>query len=110
MKRYILIMLVLLLSLLFIGCSTIPPFIGAVGTDSKYPANAKMIISDDGTIGSREGRASSHFILGLVAFGDSSVKGAAYKGGITKIKTVEHKYSNFCGILYGEYTTIVTGD
>lgn len=109
-SKFLYAMLAVVFAVSLVGCSTLPPFMGILYTNVKYPHGGQSVSTEDGALGGKEGRASSHFILGLVAFGDSSVKGAAYKGGITKIKTVDHEYISVLGIIYGQYTTVVTGD
>ncbi|MCS7013548.1 MAG: TRL domain-containing protein [Chloroherpetonaceae bacterium] len=45
-------------------------------------------------IGQKVGKASSSIILGLFAFGDSSIQAAAKNGGITKISTVDVQFTS----------------
>lgn len=104
-KAYILI----LCWLLMLGCSTIPPYIAAVATTTSYPTSGKAIESS-GEMGSKEGRASAYLFLGIVAFGDASVTKAARNAGITQIKTIDIEYENVLALVYGRYTTVVTGD
>lgn len=54
------------------------------------------------------GEASAANILGLVSFGNASIRAAAGDGGITKIKTVDAHTTNVLGI-WAIYTTVVTG-
>jgi hypothetical protein len=60
------------------------------------------------TDASKEGRACSMNILGLVAMGDSSVKAAKAAGGITKVSTVDFKYMNILA-LFGQVCTEIKG-
>lgn len=57
----------------------------------------------------KEGRASSHNILGLVAYGDSSLEAAAAQGNITTAHTADYDYFNVL-FVYQRYTTIVRGE
>ena len=109
MKKVAYIFLIVLLTVSLAGCATISPYIGAVFTQVKYPHN-HAVVSSDGTIGSKMGKSTAYFILGIAAFGDASVQEAARIGGITEIKTVEHEYLNVLTIAYGQYSTIVTGE
>lgn len=109
MKKVAYIFLIVLLTVSLAGCATISPYIGAVFTQVKYPHN-QAVVSSDGTIGSKMGKSTAYFILGIAAFGDASVQEAARIGGITEIKTVEHEYLNVLTIAYGQYSTIVTGE
>jgi hypothetical protein len=109
MKKIAYVFLTVVLAVSLFGCATISPFIGAVFTQVKYPHN-HAVVSTDGTIGSKMGKSTAYFILGIAAFGDASVQEAARMGGITEIKTVEHEYMNVLAVVYGQYTTIVTGE
>jgi hypothetical protein len=60
--------------------------------------------------GSKVGRASSHSILSLIAWGDSGVFAASKEAGITNVK---HLDTELFIILFGVYvrsTTIAYGD
>lgn len=57
----------------------------------------------------KSGKASSHNILGLVAYGDSSLEAAAANGGITTATTADYDYFNVL-FVYQRYTTIVRGE
>lgn len=109
MKRIAYLFLVTALVLSFTGCATISPFIGAVYTQVKYPHN-NAVVSSDGSIGTKIGKSTAYYLLGVAAFGDASIQEAARMGGITEIKTVEHEYMSLLAIIYGQYTTIVTGE
>jgi hypothetical protein len=109
MKKQAYILILCLVLVITFGCSTISPFIGSVATTTSYPP-ASQYITAKGEVGSKEGRASAYFLLGVVAFGDASVTTAARKAGITYIKTIDYEYENVLAVVYGRYTTIVTGD
>ncbi|MBN2675767.1 MAG: TRL-like family protein [Alphaproteobacteria bacterium] len=60
--------------------------------------------------GSREGRACSSNILGIVSLGDSSIEAAKKNGHITRVASVDADITAFLGgIVYGERCTVVTG-
>lgn len=61
-------------------------------------------------VGSKVGSADAQVFLKVLCFGgDASIRTAAKNGGITRISTVDMKHFDVLGI-YGEYTTIVTGE
>ena len=57
----------------------------------------------------RTGEACSIGILGLYASGNSSVNTAKTRVGITKISTVEERYTQYLLGAYTKYCTIVSG-
>ena len=59
--------------------------------------------------GSVKGTASAHNILFLVGWGDCSIKEAASKAGITKIKNVDYDLMNVF-IFYQRFTVTVYGE
>jgi len=60
-------------------------------------------------VGSKVGSAKATIIIGLFFDQDASIKTAAKNGGITKISTVDVKYTSMLGIIQG-VETIVTGE
>ncbi len=61
-------------------------------------------------VGSKVGKASATVYLNVLAFDqDASIRTAAKNGGISKISTVDVKFSNFLGLIQ-TYETIVTGE
>jgi hypothetical protein len=80
------------------------PVTGFVYSDVKGP-----LMATSNSKGKKTGKATARSILGWIADGDASIAAAAKNGGITKIRTVDHKSKNILGF-YAEYTTIVTGD
>ncbi|MCC6726637.1 MAG: hypothetical protein IT258_19200 [Saprospiraceae bacterium] len=61
-------------------------------------------------VGSKVGTAKATGYLGVLFFDqDASIRSAAKNGGITKISTVDIKYSNVLNIVI-TYETIVTGE
>jgi hypothetical protein len=62
------------------------------------------------SVGSKVGTSKGMVFLHVLAFGaDASIRTAAKNGGITKISTVDIKYSDVLGIVQS-YETIVTGE
>jgi len=61
-------------------------------------------------LGEKVGRASTHCVAWLFAWGNSGVKAAADNGGIA---TINHLDTEYCFVLFGLYsrqTTIAYGD
>lgn len=93
---------------------------GCVGTAPFMPPKAPVFTHwtapttpaapEDGTLGSKCGRATNHTYLSLFSSGDCSVAEAARNAGITKIRHVEHEYKNVGFFMYQEVTVIVYGD
>ena len=89
----------------FTGCGAIGgAYSGALYTDVKAPGTATS-----STGASKEGSATCHNVLGLVAIGDCSVDTAAKEGNISQIKSVDNKVWSILGI-YSTATTIVKGN
>ena len=82
----------------------IPPA-GAVYTNVKAPQNPEAA----GKIGSKVGKSDASSILGLISFGDASVKAAADNGGISEVQHTDYEFFNLLGI-YQRYSTIAYGD
>ena len=90
--------------ILMTGCAYPNPPIGLI-TAVQYP---HVQACTSGEIGSKTGKSSVTMIL-FISAGDASVRKAANNGGITKIKTIDHQFLSFFGIVQ-IYRTIVTGD
>ncbi len=58
----------------------------------------------------KEGRACSHAVLWLVAWGDSSVDAARIDGKIQKIAYVEYDIQALMGYFYHRFCTLVHGE
>jgi len=61
-------------------------------------------------VGNKQGKSSAVSILGLIAVGDASMAKAAKAGRITKISTVDTKYTSVLFGLYCKTTTEVSGE
>lgn len=91
-------------SVLLAGCATVVP-VGALYTDVQLPvSNATGSVSY-----SKTGTSTSQSILGLVAWGDGSIRAAADNGKIVKINSIDYKADSVLGV-YSKYTTIVYGE
>ena len=93
MKKAILIAACVILSIAFIGCTTINLPAAAAGA----------------TVGTKTGQASGNIILGMFGNVDAGILAAARAGGITKIATVDVQVANMFGFIT-TYTTTVTGE
>lgn len=62
-----------------------------------------------GRPGSLEGRASSHSVLFLVAWGNSGLDRAMTNGGIREVRHTDYQIVNYL-LVYQRYTTIVKGE
>ena len=95
---------VIAMSSVFIaGCATVVP-VGALYTDVQLPvSNATGSVSY-----SKTGTATSQSILGLVAWGDGSIRAAADNGKIVKINSVDYKADSLLGV-YSKYNNNRTG-
>jgi len=110
LKRWLVVSAVLgLTSFGLVGCMCpITPMPGILVTAASYPHVGQACT--DGTLGQKTGESSAFTVLGIVCVGDASVERAARSSGITKIKTIDHRYLNILGFLFSQYTTIVTGE
>lgn len=80
------------------------PVPGYIFTSTETP-----IAATDAPRGSKRGRASSASILGLIAFGESSIEKAANRAGIKRISHVDAESYSLLGI-YSSYTVVVYGE
>jgi hypothetical protein len=86
------------------GCATVVP-VGGIYTNVKMP-----VTNSNGSVSySKTGVATTQSILGLVAWGDGSIRAAAEEGKITKVNSVDYSSENILGV-YGKYTTTVYGE
>ncbi|MGI9421416.1 MAG: TRL-like family protein [Geminicoccaceae bacterium] len=94
-------------ALMLTGCAYWPsaPHNGAFYTNVTSP----VAVLDQEAPAVRTGEACSTGILGLFASGNSSVNAAKSKVGITKISTVEERYTHYLLGAYSKYCTIVSG-
>ena len=75
---------------------------GCAYTDIQMPMDKNF---DKTELGTKEGEASSHTVLYLVAWGDSGSKAAASEG---EVKTIQHADRKIFSVLFGLYTRITT--
>jgi len=71
---------------------------------------APLDIDNDETLpGTLHGKSSTKNVLGLVSWGDASIRAAVENGGISTIRSADYEFLTVLGI-YSQYTTIVHGD
>ena len=87
------------------GCAMTPvmPPRGILYTEQKAPLFQAQ------TTGTLKGKASATNVLMLFGWGDCSLKTAAQRAGITKIKNVDYEYTNVF-IFYQDFTVVVYGE
>jgi outer membrane murein-binding lipoprotein Lpp len=83
---------------------------GAIVTNVKSPAQNLTVATDANAGFDKTGSASSRAVMGLFAFGDSSVDAAMKKGGITKVHHVDHRVNSVLFGFWLQTTTIVHGE
>ena len=93
--------------LFFTGCSSTAPLSGMLYSNIKYPAvnQAKM----DAQTSEKKGVASCKSVLGMVAWGDCSIKQAMNNGAIQKLHHVDVKSKNIY-VFWFQYETQVWGE
>lgn len=89
------------------GCSYWP----AAGNNGLLYTNVTMPIAvlDQEAPNVRTGEACSTGILGLISSGNSSINTAKTNVGITKITTVEQRFTQYLFGTYSKFCTIVSG-
>lgn len=106
------VVLTLVLLLAFVmGCATahrapVQPPLASVYTKVNAPLDTDM---DETQLPAKRGEASTHNVLGLVAWGDASIPRAAQQGGIETVHHADYEFVYVLG-LYSRFTTIVRGE
>ncbi len=72
-------------------------------------------LSGERLVQGRKGRSSSYALLGLVAFGDASLKGAMEAGGIKSLHASDYEYVRINllwtpFVIWEQYTAVVYGE
>ena len=94
-----------------VGCAgfyvapVVPPP-GFVYTEYRAPVD---IDAANSPITGKRGTAYSENILGLVAWGDASVKAAADSAGIRKVEHIDYEVFNVLGV-YSKFSVVVYGE
>jgi outer membrane murein-binding lipoprotein Lpp len=89
------------------GCATQMP-VGNYYTGIKGNWYTGEKVNNDIEI-TKEGKACSHSVLAVAAFGDNSIATAQKKGGIKNVASVNYTAKNILGV-FGTYCTIVKGN
>jgi hypothetical protein len=96
-------------ALLATGCAMASaPVIPPVALVQNYKAPLDIDYQET-QLGTRQGSASTHSILGLFAWGDGSTRAAAQDGGVTTIRSADYEFFTVLGV-YSKYTTVVHGE
>ncbi len=91
--------------LLLSACQPVAaPIMGVILLDTKYGDSVTPAAA-----ATKEGKACSKSILGLVGTGDASLEAAKANGGITTVSHVDHSANSILGIV-AEWCTIVRGN
>ncbi len=88
----------------FVQAPVVPPF-AFVYTHYGAPLDVDL---QNTSINGKRGVASTQNILGIVAFGDASIKAAADDGRITTVEHVDYEFLNVLWV-FSKFTTIVYG-
>lgn len=84
--------------------------VGGIYNGTKAPSALDRVeVSGEGKGGPKEGRACSTGVLGVAAWGDSSIDAAKKAGGITSVHSVEYEATAVLGFVYVDVCTVVHG-
>jgi len=95
---------------------------GSILQNTKQNANCALGLEDcigetyreqgskGAVVGAKQGRSCANSILGLIASGDVSVKGAAAQGQITKITSIDQEDNSILSSVYQERCILVNGE
>jgi len=85
--------------------------VGLLYTGTRAPSTLdRAEVTGAGKTGAKSGEACSNGILGLVAWGDSSVDAAKKAGQISSVHSVEYGATGVLGFVYTQTCTVVHGD
>jgi len=97
------------LALLFLtglACS-VGPVGGIIYTDISFAGDTN---ARGGATREKRGESCQNVYLGLVAIGQAGAGDAARAGGVTRIASIDHRYTSVFGWTYARYCTIVKGE
>ena len=108
MRKSVTALAALFLMVAVAGCYTAPviPPLGGIYSDYNAPLTTEFNGQD--AVPLKEGASASYSILGLIAWGDCSVRSAAKAGDIYTVSYCDYRYHNVLGI-YQEFTVIARG-
>lgn len=109
------IILALFLSSLLASCTQTSNGVnsGLIYTEWKDRTPSTNAIVDNSVAATKNGQSCVKNILGLVAWGDSSVEEAKRLGGISKVSYIDREFTNFNLIyipIYAKGCTVVKGN
>ena len=67
-------------------------------------------VSEATNIGSRSGASCVQSYMGLISFGDASIKAAAAAGGVQTVKAVDYTELSILTFFYNRFCTVAHGD
>lgn len=108
MRRSVTALAAVCLAALLTGCYTAPVKPPFGGLYSNYDAPLTTEFNGQDAVPQKAGSASSYSILGLIAWGDCSVRTAASQAGLYTVNYCDYRYKNVLGV-YQEFTVIARG-
>ncbi len=94
------------LALLGTACGTYQPPYGYIYHNTRMNKD----VSEATNIGSRSGASCVQSYMGMISFGDASIKAAAAAGGIQTVKAVDYSELSVFTFFYNRFCTIAHGD
>ena len=92
--------------LLATACGTYQPPYGYIYHNTRMNKD----VSEATNIGSRSGASCVQSYMGMISFGDASIKAAAAAGGIQTVKAVDYSELAIMTFFYNRFCTIAHGD
>ena len=84
--------------------------IGGIYNGTKAPSGLDRVeLTGENKAATKQGRACSSGVLGIAAWGDSSIDAAKKAGGITSVYSVEYEATAVLGLVYMDVCTVVHG-
>ncbi|MEQ8352017.1 MAG: TRL domain-containing protein [Leptospiraceae bacterium] len=88
------------------ACGTYQPPYGYIYHNTRMNKD----VSEATNIGSRSGASCVQSYMGMISFGDASIKAAAAAGGIQTVKAVDYSELSILTFFYNRFCTIAHGD
>jgi len=109
-KRIAMLLGMIGFAVVFAGCGYLrAPVVPPVAAITVYSAPLDTDLGGE-DVGVHTGEASCWSILGIVAFGDSSIHAAAADGHLDRIDHVDYDYVNVLFGVFTKFTTVVVGE
>lgn len=93
---------------LALGCAVTAPVVPPPALIQNYQAPLDLDHQETSR-GEKRGVSAVQNVLGIVSWGDASIRAAAEQGGITTIESADYEFFGVLGV-YSRYTTVVYGD